>query len=86
MKLTTAASFCLREAGIQKMEDRMADYSESIVFFLMIPVLMQIVLPLLMLAGYGVGQLVKVLIKRPKTDTVSVDTSHPAGEKLASHI
>lgn len=64
----------------------MSNYSEIIVFFLMVPVLMQIVLPLLMLAGYGIGRIAKVLIKRPTTDAASVDAPHPVAEKLASHI
>lgn len=64
----------------------MTHYSEIVVFFLLVPVLMQIVLPLLMLAGYGIGQMAKVLFKRPPTDVVSVDTPHPVDEKLTSHI
>lgn len=68
------------------MEDLMTNNSEIVVFFLMVPVLMQIVLPLLILAGYGIGRMVRVLFKKRTTDVVLLDASHPDAEKLAGHI
>jgi hypothetical protein len=40
------------------MEGVMTDYSELVIFILMIPVAIQIIIPLLMLIGYGMMRMV----------------------------
>lgn len=62
----------------------MANYSEVIVFFLLVPVLMQIILPLAMLAGYGFGQMANVLFKRQKNGVSAGNV--PVAEKMANNI
>jgi hypothetical protein len=49
-----------------ELEGVMADYSVFFVFLLMLPVVMQIILPLLLLAGYGLLCAVKAVFSRPK--------------------
>ena len=63
---------------VNKKEDGMANYSEVIVFFLLVPVLMQIILPLVMLAGYGFGRMVNVLFKRWTSTAVSAGNARVA--------
>lgn len=63
----------------------MANYSEVIVFFLLVPVLMQIILPLAMLAGYGFGQMANVLLQRQKSNGASAGNA-PVVEKFSNNI
>lgn len=44
-----------------KMEGVMTNYSELVVFILMIPVAIQIILPLLMLIGFGLIRVVRTM-------------------------
>lgn len=44
------------------MGDVMTDYSELVIFFLMIPVAIQIILPLLMLIGFGLIRVMKTIL------------------------
>lgn len=44
------------------MEGVMTDYSELVIFFLMIPVAIQIILPLLMLIGFGLIRVVRIML------------------------
>ena len=44
-----------------KKESVMTDYSELVIFFLMIPVAIQIILPLLMLIGFGMIRVVRTM-------------------------
>ena len=46
----------------QEMEDVMTDYSELVIVFLVLPVLMQIILPLLMLTGYCLTRAVSMVL------------------------
>ncbi len=39
----------------------MTDYSELVIFFLMLPVAIQIILPLLMLIGFGLIKAVRII-------------------------
>jgi len=39
----------------------MTDYSEIVIFFLMLPVAIQIILPLLMLIGFGLIKAVRII-------------------------
>jgi hypothetical protein len=50
-----------------KMEGVMTDYSELVIFFLMIPVAIQIIIPLLMLIGYGMMRAVRIMFGVQKT-------------------
>ncbi len=43
------------------MEDVMTNYTELVVFLLMLPVVIQIIIPLLMLAGYSLGYIIKTV-------------------------
>jgi hypothetical protein len=49
------------------MEGVMTDYSELVIFFLMIPVAIQIILPLLMLIGFGMMRAMKTVFGGRKT-------------------
>ncbi len=42
------------------MEDVMTDYSEFVIVFLVLPVLVQIILPILMLIGFGLVRAVSI--------------------------
>jgi hypothetical protein len=53
------------------MEGVMADYSAFFVFFLMLPVLMQIIFPLLLLVGYGLFLAVKAVFGRQEVALVA---------------
>ncbi len=64
----------------------MTNFSEIVVFILMVPVLMQIVLPLLMLAGYGMGRMVKVLLGKRSTDAVALDSPRSVPQNWLCHI
>lgn len=44
----------------------MTNYSELVIFFLMLPVAIQIILPLLMLIGFGLLRVLRVMFGRKK--------------------
>ncbi len=49
------------------MEDVMSNYSELVIFFLMLPVGMQIIVPLLMLLWWGFISLIRKVLRRQNT-------------------
>jgi hypothetical protein len=55
------------------MEDVMNNYSEIFVLFLILPVVMQIIVPLLMLVGWGFLCLLRTVFRRKK---IVEDTRH----------
>jgi len=72
------------------MEDVMTDYSEFIVFFLMVPVVIQIIIPLLILLGSGLIWGVRIVfglqivaggvkddLKSPQKNRVEKKLIHP---------
>lgn len=58
----------------------MTDYSTLVVVFLMLPVLTQIILPLLMLVGHGLVWLIKVVIWRLPAVDGATDLVKEPGE------
>lgn len=58
----------------------MTDYSTLVVVFLMLPVLMQIFLPLLMLVGHGLTHMIKVVIWRQAAVDGATDLEKVAGQ------
>lgn len=58
----------------------MTDYSTLVVVFLMLPVLTQIILPLLMLVGHGLTWVIKVVIWRPSAVDGATDLEKEPGE------
>ena len=66
------------------MEGGMYNYSEMLVLFLLVPVLMQIVLPLIMLAVYGVGKILKAMCKRQRSESELTDDMHTVEKMRAS--
>lgn len=65
----------------QEMEDVMTDYSDFIIVFLLLPVLMQIILPLLMLMGFSLTHVVSVVLGLRK-DGVGLKKNATVGEQL----
>lgn len=63
------------------MEDVMTDYSEIVIVFLVLPVLMQIVLPLLMLMGFSLARAVSMVLGRRK-DGIGLNNNATVGEQL----
>jgi hypothetical protein len=67
-----------------KMEGVMTDYSELVVFILMIPVAIQIILPLLMLIGFGLIKAVKAVFGGEKVVSgVNDDRGIPGDMQLS---
>jgi hypothetical protein len=64
----------------------MTDYSALVALFLMLPVLMQIVLPLVMLAVFGLMQMMKVVFWRRKAVVGSKDVEKGAEEMQPSRM
>lgn len=58
----------------------MTDNSTLVVVFLMLPVLTQIILPLLMLVGHGLVWVIKVVICRPPAVDGATDLVKEPGE------
>jgi hypothetical protein len=54
----------------------MTEYSGLMVFFLFLPVVMQIIIPLLMLVGSGLGYVLRtVFVKRTVMNAAKVDAT-----------
>lgn len=51
----------------------MTDFSELLVIFLMLPVFIQIIIPLLMLVGFGLIRAVGSVVNRQESDQVEQD-------------
>jgi hypothetical protein len=77
-----AASLLFPKSSKSEKEGAMTDYTTLVVVFLMLPVLMQIFLPLLMLAGYGLIQMIKMVIWRPPAVDGAADLEKVAGEAI----
>ncbi len=59
----------------------MTDFSELMVFFLMLPVLIQIIIPLLMLVGFGLIHAISSVVGRQEATQVV-----PEKEKIAEDL
>lgn len=67
--------------GKSAMEDVMTDYSELMVLILMLPVVIQIIIPLLMLAAFSLGSAVTAALRRKKS-TADLKNSINVEEQL----
>ncbi len=63
------------------MEGAMNDYSHLVVFFLLLPVLMQIIFPLLMLIAYTLVRAMKIVFGRQK-EAAGVNDFEKAGQDM----
>jgi hypothetical protein len=75
-----AAALLFPKVASPKKEVAMTDYSPLVVVFWMLPVLMQIVLPLVVLVGYGLIRLVRVVTWRTAAVDGATDLEKVAGE------